>query len=369
MSDEEPNMDSDQIYISILAGGSGTRLWPLSRRARPKHLIELVNGSSLLQATVERVRPIVPDDHIYIVTIRDHVPLIREQVPFVPEGNLVVEPAPKGTGPCLGLAAMRLARRDPSAVMISLHADHVVRRTDRFLELLRAAVKAAGRGHLVTLGIVPTYAETGYGYIHRGERFDDAGGEPVFAVRRFMEKPSPEIAQGFVRSGEYYWNSGYFVWRVRDILAEMRRLLPQQYGQLTHIGSALGTDEESEVIDAVWPQIEPVTIDVGVMERAQNVVVIPTDIGWSDVGTWASLAAVMERDDAGNSSMGSGETVALDTSGTLIHSGSRVVAAVGIRDMVVVDTDDVLLICPKDRAQDVRLLVQEMRKRGKGESL
>jgi len=369
MSAETPGTNSRNIYVSILAGGSGTRLWPLSRRSRPKHLISLMGGRSLLQWTVERVRPIVPDDHIYIVTIRDHVQLIQEQLPFLPEENLIIEPAPKGTGPCLGLAALHLRRRDPSAIMISLHADHVVKREDRFRDLLLVAAKAAGDGRLVTLGVVPTYPETGYGYIHRGEHIRDLDGHPVFHVLRFTEKPSLENAQRFVTSGDYYWNSGYFIWHVQDILAEMSRLLPKRYEQLMRIDAALATDRETEVIEEVWPRIEPITIDVGIMEKARDVVVIPADIGWSDVGSWTSLADVLESDENGNVLMGNGECFTFGTANTLIRSGSRLIATLGLRDLIVVDTDDVVFICPKDRAQEVRELVQALRDNNRKEYL
>ena len=359
-----PGTADQNVFVSILAGGSGTRLWPLSRRSRPKHLIGLTGKSTLLQETVRRVRPIVPDDHIFVVTIRDHVSLIREQLPFVPEENLVVEPAPRGTGPCLGLAALHLLQRDSSAIMVSLHADHVVQLEDRFRELIIAATQASGDGRLVTMGIVPTYPETGYGYIHRGEQVRELDGETVFRVRRFTEKPSPNRARAFVESGEYFWNSGYFVWHVGDVLAEMKRLLPKRYEQLMRIGSSLGTEKESAVVESIWPRIEPVTIDVGVMEGAADVVVLPADIGWSDVGSWASLADVLKGDEHGNVVVRKGELVALDTTGTVIHGGSRLVAMLGVRDLVVIDTEDVLLVCPKDRAQDVRKLVDELKQRG-----
>lgn len=360
-----PGNDASSVFVSILAGGSGTRLWPYSRRHNPKHLLPLFEGRSTLQLTVDRILPLVPDDHIYIVTASDHVSRIRHQVPQIPEANYIVEPAPRGTAACVGLAALFMRKRDPSSVMISLHADHVIEREESFRDILRSAVAEAEQGHFVTLGIIPRYAETGFGYIRRGELLEEIEGHPAYRVLRFTEKPDQNTAEAFVASGKYYWNSGMFIWRAEHILAEMRRLQPDIYADLASIDAALGTTKEKDTLVETWPKIRKATIDVAIMENARDVVVIPSDIGWNDIGSWAALAGLMDANQAGNITLGKGEHLGFDTSSSLIYSSGRLVATIGLQDFIVIDTDDVTLICPMNRAQDVRQLVRKLRDEGK----
>lgn len=352
----------EHVHVTILAGGSGTRLWPHSRRSRPKQFLNLVGQQSMLVDTVERVLPLVPLERIHVLTGPEHAPLVAEQLPDLPPDNIMVEPSPKGTAPCLGLAALRLFRRTgrPHDVMISLHADHVVQREDRFRDALRAAAAVARNGHIVTIGIIPAYPETGFGYIERADPLPPAANQDAFRVARFTEKPPLERAQQFVASGRFYWNTGYFAWTLGGILDEFRRSLPEVYAHLERMSPA---DDRAPALDA-WEAITPITIDVGIMERANDLAVIPCDLGWSDIGGWASLHDILPGNAEGNVVADGTRHVGIDTANCLIQGTDRLIATVGLEGMIVVDTGDALLVLPKSRAQDVSALVRELRARG-----
>jgi mannose-1-phosphate guanylyltransferase len=355
------------LYAVILAGGGGTRLWPLSRQRQPKHLLHLHDEQTLLAQTYARVKPLIPPDRLMVITVAEHAQAARNELPAVPASNFVIEPEGRGTGPCIGLMAALIRKRDPDAVMISLHADHAIQDEEGFRSVLSAAVETARVGHLVTLGITPTCPETGYGYIERGDRLDQARGHDVYRVQRFTEKPDLEKACSFVDSGRYFWNSGIFVWQVSAILERFRRLRPQLYAQLMEIEPALGTPQQAEAMQRVWPAMQGVSIDVSIMEVADDVVVIPADVGWSDVGCWDSVASLLPTDADGN--VAEGEHVALDCQDTYIHSSDRLVAAVGLRGMVIIETEDAVLVCPKGRAQEVKNIVEKLRRQGREQYL
>lgn len=361
------------MYAVILAGGSGTRLWPRSRQNHPKQLLNLVDDSdTMLQKTVKRVSPLVPEENILVMTGREYAEMVHAQVPGLPLGNIVAEPAAKGTAPCSGLAAILLQHMislktgqnvsDADDIMIMLHADAHIEKEEEFRQILRAAVQAAQAGHLVTTGIVPRNPDIGFGYIERSDLVARIDGRPIYRVARFTEKPDYDTAQAFVQSGRYYWNSGIFIWKLSSILAEFARCQPRLYGQLRAIQVALGTPGAEEALQRVWADVQPQSIDVGVMERARDVVVVPAEIGWSDVGNWASVAEIMPADAEGNVLLGEGSHLGVDTRDSLVYSSRRLIATIGLQDMVVVDTDDVILICPKDRAQDVKKLVDRLKK-------
>ncbi|MGQ9584173.1 MAG: mannose-1-phosphate guanylyltransferase [Anaerolineae bacterium] len=356
------------MYAAILAGGVGTRLWPRSRGSMPKQMLDLVTDRTMLQETVQRIVPVIPPENIYVVTGRPYAAIAQEQLPELPAENIIAEPEGRSTAPCVGLAALHIRRRDPEAVMASLHADHVIRDGEGFRRALLAAGQVAEGGALVTLGIQPTSPNTGFGYIHRGEQVSSVGGLPVFRVKRFVEKPSLPKAEAYVASGEYYWNSGIFVWKVSTVLAEMEALLPDLYRQLVKVDEAAGTPRARQVLEEVWKSVRPVSIDVGVMERATRVCVLPLDVGWSDVGDWATLADLLPQDREGNAVVRA-EHVGLDTHNTLVYGSGRLVATLGLESMVVVDTGDVVLVCPRERSQDVRHLVEKLKGQGKEQYL
>ncbi len=351
------------LYAVILAGGGGTRLWPLSRQRQPKHLLPLAGDDTMLARTYARVSPLIPADHLLVITVAEHAQAAREELPAVPASNFVIEPEGRGTGPCVGLMATLIHKRDPDAVMVSLHADHAIENEHGFRDVLQGAVAAAQAGHLVTLGVTPTCPETGYGYIERGDRLHGVGGHDVYRVQRFTEKPDHSRACSFVDSGCYFWNSGIFVWRVATILDQFRRLQPALYVQLMALEPALGTPRQAEAMRRAWPSMQSVSIDVGIMERADDVVVIPADVGWSDVGCWSSVASQLPADADGN--VAEGEHVAMDCRDTYIHSSGRLVAALGLQGMVVIETEDAVLVCPKDRAQEVKKIVEQLRREGR----
>jgi len=353
------------LYALIMAGGSGTRLWPCSREGCPKQLLGLLSERTMLQEAYQRIAPLVSDEKVFVVTSEAYVQAVREQIPQLPAVNIIGEPEGHGTAPCIGLSALYLRRLDPEGVMAVLTADHYIEKADELRRALRAAAEVAEEGHLVTLGIHPNRPATGYGYIEQGEKLAQISGLDVYRVNKFTEKPDLATARTFVRSGRYYWNSGMFIWKVSTILREFERLMPRLYAQLMEIDAALGTAQERAVLERVWPQVENETIDYGIMERAEDVAVIPVDIGWSDVGDWTALSELLPPDEEGNVIVG--EHVGLDTRRCMIHGSRRLVATIGLEDMIVVDTEDALLICPKERAQDVRDLVRRLKESGREE--
>ncbi len=275
----------------------------------------------------------------------------------------MVEPEGKGTAPCIGLSALYMKRRNPDAIMASLHADHVIADAEGFRQALRSAAALAEKGYIATLGVTPRWAETGFGYIERGEPLADTDVGEAYQVVRFTEKPDADTAQRFISTGRFYWNSGIFVWKLSRILGEIRTLLPDLHRHLEEIDSAIGSPQERQVLETVWPRIQSVTVDVGIMEKAERVAVVPISVGWNDVGSWKAVSEMMPATSDGNVVVG--DHVGLDTSNTLIWGGNRLIATIGLDDMVVVDTDDVVLVCRKDRAQDVKMLVESLRREKK----
>jgi mannose-1-phosphate guanylyltransferase len=358
------------LYAVIPAGGSGTRLWPLSRAGNPKFLHPLTGtADTLLQATVERLAPFAPTDHTYVVTGVAHAAAVARQLPELPSDNILIEPSPRDSCAAIGLAAAIIARRDPQAVMGSFAADHLVDDGDRFVEVLRAAVDGARQGLLMTVGITPTRADTGYGYLQCGQPL--AGG-PVRRIEEFKEKPGPELAEAYYRSGRYLWNAGMFVWSVELFLRELARQQPVLHAGLLTIAEAWATPDRDQVLGEVWPQLPKMSVDVAVMEGAAAaglVATVPGDFGWNDVGDFHTLGDVLARDDDGNVVIGDGsarpDILLVDSKDVVVVPQSgRLVAALGMQDVIVVDTVDAVLVCRRDRAQDVKRLVDMLKERG-----
>jgi len=361
-------MTTEHYYALIMAGGSGTRLWPLSRQARPKQALRLVGNRTMFQLAVERLAPLFAPENVFVVTAMEQVGTLLRQAPQLPGGNFIVEPLQRGTASAIGLAALYLRRRDPDATMAVLTADHFIADYAAFHRVLAAAYQTAQQGHLVTLGIQPTFASTGFGYIERGESLMEMDGLSAYRVAAFREKPDVATAEAFLADGHHTWNSGMFIWRVDRILAEMQQQIPRFYDQLMQIDAAIGSDRESLVLSYVWPRVAAQTIDYGIMENADDVAVIPADMGWSDIGSWATLLDILPGNEDGNVVIDA-DHMGVDTSKTLVYGNNRLVATIGLSGLVVVDTDDVLLICSRDRSQDVRKIVEKLRTNGETQYL
>jgi mannose-1-phosphate guanylyltransferase len=342
-------------------------LWPLSRQARPKQALQLIGDRTMFQHAIDRLGPLFSQDRILVVTGPKHAQILRPQAPELPDDNFVVEPMGRDSGPAVGLCAIYLQKRDPQAVMAMLTADHYIADVARFRGVLAAAEKVAQTGKIVTLGIKPTFPSTGFGYIRQGESLGQFDGFEVFRAEQFTEKPDLATAQVFFESGRFSWNSGMFIWRVDRVLAEFQRQRPIIYGQLMTIADALGTSDEARVLADVWPQIEKISVDFAIMEGARDVAVFPVDIGWSDVGSWANLLDIISGDERGN--VIQGQHLGVGTMRTLVRAGERPVVTIGLEDMIVVDADDALLICPRERAQDVKAVVERLKGEGRDELL
>ena len=357
------------MYAAILAGGVGTRLWPRSRQDRPKQFSDITgDGLTMIQDTARRLEGVVSASRMFVVTGEAYADLAAEQLPQMPRSHILLEPGGRNTAPAIGLACIHLRRLDPKAVMAILPADHVILDAPRFRAALLRAGAAAAEGFLVTLGIEPTFAHTGYGYIKRGDLLDGPHDLSIYRVERFLEKPKRAIAEGFLSEGGYYWNGGIFVSRVDRMLAEIERQAPEMYARLERIAASLDTAQAYEVLVAEWEQMPGVSIDYAVMEHAERVAVVPMQAGWNDVGSWDALETILEQDEHGNS-IAKGEVLLLDSSSNIVYSDKRMVALINVNNLVVVDTGDTLLIGDKNNMQRVKDVVDQLRAQGRTELL
>jgi mannose-1-phosphate guanylyltransferase len=347
-----------------MAGGQGTRFWPRSRRKKPKQLLNIVGDKTMLAETVARISPLIPAERTLVVAGEGYGDLIRDCLPQLPEENFLFEPVGRNTAACVAWAALWVQRRASEGVMAVLPADHLIRDASEFLRVLHTATLVAQPlSRLVTIGIQPTHPETGYGYIRVSGDHLQVDGRQVFRVAQFVEKPSRPKAEQFLAEGAYVWNSGMFVWRADSIWLEVCHHLPQLAQHLERVADVTETDALRRVLREVYARLPSVSIDVEVMERAQDVWVVPADIGWSDVGSWRALSDLLAADAHGNVVIG--EQRGIETSGCFIHSPRKLVATIGLSNLVVIETDDVLLICPKERDQDVRKLVELLDREGR----
>ncbi len=355
----------DNLYALIMAGGGGTRLWPRSRQGQPKQFLNIGTAHSLLREAFLRIQPIIPAERVLVITGQKWLEAVTAELPEIPIDNILGEPEGRGTAPAIGLAAEIIARRNPNATLACLTADHLIRNQERFREILLAAAGNACPGRVILLGITPQEPNTGYGYIEADTGHINGG--MTQRVRSFKEKPTPEVAEQFLAASNYYWNSGMFVWSVATIHDAMHRFIPDTAARLERIADAWGTRTQDYVLEDAWPGIKNETIDYAIIEKAEDVCVIPTDIGWSDVGSWAAVFDILPSDSWDN--VIEGEYVGVDSRNNLIYSPNKLVAVVGVEDMVIVDADDVLLILPRSRSQDVKKIVDELRHQKRTEYL
>ncbi|HEY8806325.1 MAG TPA: sugar phosphate nucleotidyltransferase, partial [Candidatus Limnocylindria bacterium] len=327
-----------------------------SRRKKPKQFLDLVGDRTMLQDTVDRVSEIIPDERVFVVAPPEHRALIHEQLPELRTDHVVIEPYPRGNAAAIGLAMAALHAFDPDAVVAVLPSDHVIEKKSAFRNVLVAATAAADAGWLVTLGITPERPDTGFGYIEAGEKLDLSAPLPVHKVKRFIEKPKKDAAEKMLAAGGHYWNAGMFVWRVEKVLEAYRDHLPKTAEALEALGRAIGTPSYESVLAEVWEETDRTTIDYGIAERAKNMAVVPADIGWQDVGSWSRLADIV----ASSARQSDDEHIAEDSQGNYVYVPGKTTVTIGVNDLIVVETDDVLLIAAKDRAEEVKVVVDRL---------
>ena len=346
------------LHAVILAGGSGTRLWPLSTPGFPKQFLPLPSGKSMIQETLARVAPYISPERAWVVTGRSMIELVHDHLPSIPLNHLLGEPIGRNTAPAIAWVAATIARQDRQAVMATLPADHVITRVETFRQALMQAYELAEQGYLVTLGIKPTAPETGYGYI----RFAGEIGEgQVYHVERFVEKPNLATAKSYLQDGHYVWNSGMFIWKVETILAEIRTHLPELARKIDTIANATGTGQEQATLDEIWPTLTPISIDYGIMEKSKNIAVIPVDLGWNDVGNWEQYASLFPSDERGVGGIGS--HIGLGSQNIFVYNNTpRKVYTIGLEDVIVVEMEDKTVICHKNHVQRVKELAENEQK-------
>jgi mannose-1-phosphate guanylyltransferase len=360
----------EHTYAVIMAGGGGTRLWPISRKKHPKHVLPLLGERTLFQSSLDRLEGFIPAERILVVTTSNQAEELKQQAPQLSQGNFLIEPQPRGTASVVGLAAVVINKIDPEAVMVVLTSDHFIRNDDLFRQVMQTAVQVARKDYLVTLGISPTFPATGYGYIKRGAALRKKFNYPIYHVLQFIEKPSEEKARLMLANGDHSWNSGMFIWRTDLILDEFARQMPELKARLDRIGAAWGGTEQNGVLQSEWPQIKPETIDYGIMEHANNVAVLPAGgLDWSDVGSWDSLFDVFLPDEHGNLAVNS-EYMGLETHDTLVYSKEKkLMVTIGVENLIIIDSGDALLVCRRDKAQQVRQVIDQLKNSGKEDYL
>ena len=346
-------------HALVMAGGSGTRLWPLSRKDQPKQSLALIEERTMFQVTVFRLQPLIPLERVYVVTNAAMAEIFQEQVPGIPKQNYIIEPNARDSGPAAALGLAYIQQHDPDATVAILAADHHISKVETFLHTLEAAQSAAAEGYIVTLGITPGFASTAFGYVERGEAIGQHAGFSVYRAVRFTEKPKQELADEYVRNGTHSWNSGMFVLTCETGMREFKRQQPEFGQALAKLQPLIGTVAYASALDAVWAIAPKKSIDYAIMEGAEKLAVIPVDMGWSDIGSWAALLEALEQDSSGNAIVG--EHVGIDTVNTLVRGGHRLVATIGVKDLVIVDTADVVFVCALDRVQDVKAVIEQLK--------
>ncbi len=342
----------------IMAGGRGERFWPKSRKNMPKQFLSLTDdGKTMIQLTVERISSMVKLEDVYIATNKDYKALVLEQLPGLPEQNVLCEPVGRNTAPCIGLGAMHIAKKYDDAMMFVFPSDHLIKFNKMFLRTLQDACDVAEKNsNLVTIGIAPDYPETGYGYI----KFDSHMTEGrAYKVDRFVEKPNLEVAKEYLASEEYLWNSGMFIWRISSILKNMQKFMPDTYEALKRIQEAIGSEQEETILEKEFYGIQSQSIDYGIMEKAEDIYILPGTFGWDDVGSWLAVERIKKSNEFGN--VVNGNIITVNTHNCVIQGEKKLIATVGLEDMIVVDTDDATLICSKDHAGDIKKVLENLK--------
>lgn len=347
--------------VLIMAGGKGERFWPRSRQRLPKQFLSLTDdGKTMIQLTVERILPLVAMQDIYIATNEAYKPLVQEQLPDIPEENILCEPVGRNTAPCVGLGAVHIQKRYGDAVMMVLPSDHLIKCKDLFVQVLETACRQAeADSNLVTIGITPSYPETGYGYIRYKKEAEQTSEIPVYPVEQFVEKPDLERAKAYLADGSYLWNSGMFAWKVSTVLANMEQFMPDTYTRLKKIQAYIGTEEQDTVLAEQFAAMESESVDYGIMEKAERIYILPGSFGWDDVGSWLAVGRIRQADAYGNTVTGNILTV--DCENCVLEGRDKLIAAVGMQDTVIVDTEDALLVCRKEEAGKIKQVLQQLK--------
>lgn len=348
----------------IMAGGRGERFWPKSRNSCPKQFLSLTkDGETMIQKTIKRLSDIVEKEDIYIVTNAMYISLVKEQIPDIPEENILAEPCARNTAPCIALAGAVISRKYDDAVMLVLPSDHLISYERLYKKTLRKAISTAVDGkNLVTIGITPTYPETGYGYINFSSETSPVN-DDAYKVERFVEKPNLETAKEYLASGKYLWNSGMFVWKVSSVMDNLKNLMPDIYEGALKIGQAYGTPDFESVLEREFTAFRSESIDFGIMEKADDIYTISGSFGWDDVGNWLAVERINETD--GNKNYIEGNVISVNSERATICGGKRLIAAVGVEDLIIVDTDDAVLVCSKNNTQDVKKVIAELKEQGR----
>ncbi len=342
----------------IMAGGRGERFWPRSRRNMPKQFLSLTgDGRTMIQLTVDRILPLIDIEDIFIVTNRDYKGLVKDQLPGLPEENILCEPVGRNTAPCIGLGAVHISKKYEDSIIYVLPSDHLIKYNTIFINTLKDAGDIAEQGeNLVTLGITPSYPETGYGYI----QFDpEKTSGRAFEVKRFVEKPDLETAKTYLETEQYLWNSGMFIWKVSTILDNLKMYLPETYEGLMRIRDSIGTDDEHEVLEQEFMMFRAESIDYGIMEKAQNIYILSGSFGWDDVGSWLAVERIRKSNELAN--IIDGNVVTIGTRNCIIEGGSKLIASVGMENTIVIDTDDALLICDKGSTGEIKKVIENLK--------
>jgi mannose-1-phosphate guanylyltransferase len=355
-------------YVCLLAGGTGTRLWPRSRTKTPKQFAPILSRLTLFQQTVKRVRDIVPLSRVYVMTNQRYVRTVQKQIPLIPNKNIIGEPEKKNTAMAMGVAAAWIYKRDPKAIIINLATDHLIQKPAAYRKTLKAAAKIAyEQDKLVAVGIVPTFPHTGLGYIHIGKKISEDGSMPAHEMKGFTEKPNLANAKKFIKTGHYLWNANNYVYSAKTILAEFKKLAPDIYKHIHKVYQAVDTKNETQVLKEEFHKVREDSIDYAISEKTKKMVVIPGNFGWNDIGDWGVIYDLTKKDKQGNAAISYGSNggghISLDSKNNLIQFDDQLIATVGVENLIIVDTGDAVLICSKDKAEEVKGLVKLLKEK------